>query len=423
MKSNVRRIAGPTLAIVALLLAAIVPAAGALVSEGSHYAFLKSTSGNTIKWNPEPVNVPFWIHQDVVAAGFEAPVLAAFQTWEDDPGSLISFDYRGTTTTKSDIRLTNGQYTLPSDGKNVVSFAEVGPILGRGGLSQSGSFNGREWTFTTQFDVSLTTAWQTTLAVGAQPGKVDVETVVLHELGHVLGLDHPSIPGLLMSAALETNSTHNRELGPGERAAVATLYPAPAITGPSCDGLAVTIDMTAGDRGVGTDGDDVILGTEQADRIFGMGGDDVICGEGGVDRLYGGDGDDRLFGGGSSDRIKAGAGEDTVYGGSGADKIWGGDGPDSLFGGGGQDRMYGEAGNDLLQGNHSSDDMWGGDGNDTIRGSKGKDEMWGDSGDDMLYGGVNSDDLEGGSGADHLDGQQGSDTCTDADPFTTRVSC
>ena len=59
-----------------------------------------------VEYNINPASVP---------EGGEGAVTAAFQTWEDEPNSLMDFEYLGTTTsTGSNL-----------DGKNVVSWQDI----------------------------------------------------------------------------------------------------------------------------------------------------------------------------------------------------------------------------------------------------------------------------------------------------------
>jgi peptidoglycan hydrolase-like protein with peptidoglycan-binding domain len=75
-----------------------------------------------------------------------------------------------------------------------------------------------------------------TWAVGAQADAFDVETVALHELGHILGLAHSSIPGAVMAPRVAANFTL-RTLTADDIAAIQSLYGAaptpPAPTPPA----------------------------------------------------------------------------------------------------------------------------------------------------------------------------------------------
>ena len=59
---------------------------------------------------------------------------------------------------------------------------------------------------------------------GAVPGGLDIETVALHELGHLLGLAHSDVPGSVMWPTVSTNYTL-RTLQPDDLAAIRALYP------------------------------------------------------------------------------------------------------------------------------------------------------------------------------------------------------
>ena len=236
------------------------------------------------------------------------------------------------------------------------------------------------------------------------------------------------------------------------------LHPgAPILPGTQCNGLAVTVNLGAGQTP--TNGNDVILGTEGDDIINGLAGDDTVCALGGNDTVVGGGGDDTIFGGsgndvlngqagidtmdgeGGNDLLNGGVGNDILLGGggnddirgqSGADEMRGGDGIDQFFGGSGDDviytdaggntgtasvvrgggnndTIYGGPGDDTLDGQSGLDTIHGGDGNDTLTGGNALDSLYGDAGDDVLAGGAQRDFLFGGDGNDVLNGGTGND--------------
>jgi hypothetical protein len=69
-----------------------------------------------------------------------------------------------------------------------------------------------------------------TWAVGAVAGAVDIETIAVHEVGHLVGLRHSSDPTAVMYPTVKFNVTA-RTLQPGDLAAIASLYPTPRNPG------------------------------------------------------------------------------------------------------------------------------------------------------------------------------------------------
>lgn len=59
--------------------------------------------------------------------------------------------------------------------------------------------------------------------IGAVPGAFDVETVALHEIGHILGLTHSSEPSAVMAPSVRANQT-KRQLQPDDIQRVQELY-------------------------------------------------------------------------------------------------------------------------------------------------------------------------------------------------------
>ena len=173
---------------------------------------------------------------------------------------------------------------------------------------------------------------------------VDYYNVLIHEIGHALGLADSDVTGSVMGADYDWQGVDTRlPLHSDDVAGIRALYPTTPPPGPT----------TPPTRG--TPGDDTLSGGAGNDTIDGGAGDDSIRGLGGDDSLIGNEGNDTLSGV---------AGNDTLDGGNGHDSLWGGEGNDTLDGGSGNDSLYGNVGNDTLE---------GGAGNDYLQGYRGAD--------------------------------------------------
>jgi hypothetical protein len=130
---------------------------------------------------------------------------------------------------------------------------------------------------------------------------------LLHELGHILSLDHPHegtilSPGLdwtentIMSYKSKWGTSPRTEFSPYDKAALAYIY--------GYDGL-------AGEYGIGTD-KRIVLSVDGATVVVGGDFHDTIIGTDGNEALYGNGGDDILKGGWGSNQYYGGVGLDTV---------------------------------------------------------------------------------------------------------------
>jgi serralysin len=251
--------------------------------------------------------------------------------------------------------------------------------------------------------------------------------VLMHELGHALGLKHThdsssgngaTLPGALdnitssvMSYEADWSSYYQDEYTALDILALQEIYGAVSGSGGSGggssqgtsgnDNLLIT---TAGILTTGGAGSDTITGSAGGDTIYG--GSSIADNTDSADMIYGGNGDDLMLGNSGNDSIFGGSmaddsaadGSDTVYGGLGNDVIYGGGGNDSLAGGGGiahpndeADTIYGGDGNDSIVGNGEGDLLDGGSGNDLIYGGAGDDWLAGQFGDEEIWGGLGSD--------------------------------
>lgn len=114
-----------------------------------------------------------------------------------------------------------------------------------------------------------------------------------------------------------------------------------------------------------------------------------------------------------------GLGDDEIIGNLATNCLDGAGGADYLWGDKGFDTLYGGNGNDSLHGGMNADLLFGGDGDDLLGGGAGHDQINGGSGDDVIRGAKGMDTLTGGDGSDtfifatELDGQINIDLITD----------
>ena len=152
------------------------------------------------------------------------------------------------------------------------------------------------------------------------PGVIDEQTVVfdpneawdsesfydvaLHELGHVLGIDHSNVEEVVMSGTSGGTAYHDQpgrdQLQPDDIAAAQRLWGSgstPPPPPPPPPEPPVVPEPTPGHNPVfGTPADEYLLGTEGNDVMSGGAGYDVVVGKGGDDILIGGPDGSTLFG-------------------------------------------------------------------------------------------------------------------------------
>lgn len=248
--------------------------------------------------------------------------------------------------------------------------------------------------------------------------------LLLHEIGHAVGLKHPFEGGVRLASDLDsyanTIMSYNsagaagNALAPLDIAALQTLYGGNANDGTAAaawnwDAAAEILTQS------GTAANETLSGIGVADRISGGAGNDTLSGRGGDDVLDGGDGDDVINGGTGSDTLIGGAGDDKLLGAAGNDRIDGGSGADLAYGEDGDDVLDGRDGNDTLLGLEGADMLNGGEGADRLFGGNGRDVLEGGAGDDTLQGEADIDSLNGGTGNDVLFGGAGNDAIDGGD--------
>ena len=140
---------------------------------GDAYGYTVSTyNGHEIKW-PAP-SADYYINPSGFPAAAPQAIQAALQTWTDVATSSFSFVYQGETSSTA--------YGV-SDGTNLICFGSLSGgstlALNTFWFTAQGTLLDSDIKFNSKF------AWATDGSAGAY----DVQTVVLHELGHALSLE------------------------------------------------------------------------------------------------------------------------------------------------------------------------------------------------------------------------------------------
>ncbi|WP_293574797.1 M10 family metallopeptidase [Phaeobacter sp.] len=338
---------------------------------------------------------------------FTAAEEAAFRTVFDQVETFLNVEFVETTNS-GDPDLNLGMVSLP------------GNTAGTGGYSIS-------------FFGDTISSWDGFAVFDASYDMSDpiYESLIFHELGHAMGLQHPFEANPALPEEFENNLY-----------SVMSYTPNP-LNGLDSDGMMLfdvialqdiwgSVDNNTGNSiytGARNDTVDVIWDTggrdtlDASDRSAGVtlnlremqfssfdSNSDVVIADGvTIEDAIGSGGADLIYGNGVGNMLMAGSGADTVNAGNGADTVYGQAGSDDLSGAAGRDRLLGGNGTDTLYGNKGADTLLGGNGRDTLRGGEGNDVLSGNKGWDLLIGGAGNDKLNGMLGNDRLSGNAGAD--------------
>ncbi len=265
--------------------------------------------------------------------------------------------------------------------------------------------------------------------------------IVIHEIGHLLGLDHPHegvvLPGVTtpffsygdndLNQEVFTVMSYNRGWPTGPLGYLPeSVTPYGSVYTPSPIDIAAVQNMYGANTTTGA-GDSTYLLTAINSgyaAIWDVSGTDEIRHDGSSDAVI----DLRAAtlgfesgGGGFVSHLPAFHGGFTIANGVVIENATGGSGNDELTGNEVSNVLTGNGGNDTLHGGGAGDDLQGGNGTDVLNGNAGNDTMDGGDGADSIIGGIGDDLIIGNTGAETLDGSPGGTDYLLYDLATTQV--
>lgn len=189
----------------------------AFIGRASAYTLIVSLPQDVPNWTSMPIQ--YWINQSgspQISNGSEfQAVQAAFQTWQNVSLASVSFQYMGTTPVS----------TVGQDGLSVVTFVDNSVPIGLETVAAEFSFytiDGTGNAAMQEADIALSTT--VNFSTSAEPGKYDIQSVVTHEVGHLLGLDHSALLSSVMSPYPSPGQLDQRTLSYDDMAGVAEIY-------------------------------------------------------------------------------------------------------------------------------------------------------------------------------------------------------
>jgi len=294
-------------------------------------------------------------------------------------------------------------------------------------------------------DVSGDIFMNSDFETGSGAGEQVTYSTLLHEIGHAIGLKHPT--EVVTNFAADADVVHDQVLvsddpaltimatagGTNQHLTALDMQAAAHIYGAAGTGGVFQADASGANSKLTSwiwDADTETLtlkGKGSSDAIRGSSVTDVIKSIGGHDRLFGLDGNDTLDGGTGNDRLDGGAGVDAMYGRTGDDSYFVDNTADFIKEGvdQGNDWIYAFASYTMAKnlegiqflgsgltgyGNTLANTMYA-DGLEatTLFGKNGDDYIVGGNGDDFLRGGFDNDQIFGWFGADNIGGDEGDD--------------
>jgi Matrixin len=160
-------------------------------------------------------------------------VARAAATWSAVESARVQFEFQGLTSAIPDV----------VDGRTTIGFLDrpdLAQVLGATSFmidTETGAI--------VEADIFFNTAFQWSVTSAGTPGRVDLESVALHELGHLLGLSHSALGetelqasgnrrvtasgAVMFPIAMSSGTIAERVLHADDVAGVSDLYPMPSV--------------------------------------------------------------------------------------------------------------------------------------------------------------------------------------------------
>ena len=221
------------------VIVAILFAASALASLEAYlkYGVRVNDRQIALRWQQMPVRyfTNDAVPEGVTPAGFEAAVNQAFAAWAAVPRAAISFQHVGTIHSRP----------LEQDGATVLGFLdrpEMDRVLGATAYVvdvATGEI--------VESDVFFNAAFPWSTASAGEAGRFDVESIAVHEIGHLLGLGHSALgetelragggrrviaaEAVMFPIAFSAGNVEGRRLRADDVAGVSDIYPRESARG------------------------------------------------------------------------------------------------------------------------------------------------------------------------------------------------
>ena len=186
----------------------------------SGYIRITTSLGATPRW--AETAIPYSVSEagsPQIPNGSEfGAVAAAFDAWEGVAGTTVDFEFQGTTPIR----------TAGRDGTNLVTFVDdsgLGALLGTTTLAATFSFFNRVGGALVFEESDIAFNPSHSLTTSGEPDRFDIQSVLTHEVGHLLGLDHSGLISSVMAPFAIQDQTDQRVLLYDDIAGVIEIYP------------------------------------------------------------------------------------------------------------------------------------------------------------------------------------------------------